>query len=465
MKILLVRPRPHKETIGLQHVMICEPLELEYLISNIPEDIKSETDAEIVDMIIEKSSFEEIVSKKKPAFIVFTGYITHVGIIKEMAEAAKKIIPTVKTGVGGVHAEVVPEDFSSEYIDFIYNKNGIDGFNLTLRGLINKKSEQEINKEINIEDKKSTFDYKYPDRNAVKKYRKYYYYMFHNPCALIKTSFGCPYNCSFCFCKEITDGKYYARHIDDVIKELSSIKEEEVYIVDDDFLYDRKKLKHFISAIKKNNIKKKFLVYGRADFIAQNEDVVTELKTVGLQAVIVGIESVRAGDLKGYNKGTTVQINEKCIKILQDLDIELYATLIIPLDFKKKDFKQLVNWLRELNVKFVNLQPLTPLPGTEIFNSYEDSLLAKRQQYEVWDMAHVVIKPQYMSIKAFYAEILKAYYKVVIRPKHLGYLIKKYGLKANLKMLVGSSFVSFQYIQKIIRSHNEENLIDTAKPL
>ncbi|MFA6984378.1 MAG: B12-binding domain-containing radical SAM protein, partial [Sedimentibacter sp.] len=199
--------------------------------------------------------------------------------------------------------------------------------------------------------------------------------------------------------------------------------------------------------------KKKFLVYGRADFISANKDIIAELKTVGLQAVIVGIESVRAGDLQDYNKGTTVDINENCIKILQDLNIELYATLIIPMDFGKKDFKQLTDWLRGLNVKFVNLQPLTPLPGTEIFDSYEKYLLVKRQQFEVWDMAHVILKPEFMSIRAFYAEILKAYYKVVMRPKHLVALIKKYGLKSNIKMLVGSSFVSFQYIQKIIRSH------------
>ena len=453
MKILLVRPRPHKETIGLQHVMICEPLELEYLVSNIPDEIRSETNAEIVDMILEKISFEEIVSKEKPDFIVFTGYITHVGIIKQMAESAKKVFPMVKTGVGGVHAEVVAEDFRSEFIDFIYDKNGIDNFNITLKGLLDKKSVWQINEEINKGIKNSAFEYKYPDRNAVSKYRKHYYYMFHNPCALIKTSFGCPYNCSFCFCKEITDGKYFSREIGDIIKELSSIEEEEVYIVDDDFLYDRNKLKSFITGIKEKNIKKKFLVYGRADFIAQNEDIISELKAIGLQAVIVGIESVRAGDLKDYNKGTTVEINERCIKILQKYDIELYATLIIPLDFKKEDFRQLVSWLRGLNVKFVNLQPLTPLPGTEIFNSYEELLLVKRQQYEVWDMAHVVLKPQYMSIRAFYAQILKAYYKVVMRPKHLSYLIKKYGLKANLKMLAGSSLVSFQYIQKIVRSH------------
>ena len=35
MKVLLIRPKPHKDTIGLQNVMICEPLELEYIASNI----------------------------------------------------------------------------------------------------------------------------------------------------------------------------------------------------------------------------------------------------------------------------------------------------------------------------------------------------------------------------------------------------------------------------------------------
>ena len=35
LRILLFRPRPPRETIGLQHVMICEPLELEYLAGNI----------------------------------------------------------------------------------------------------------------------------------------------------------------------------------------------------------------------------------------------------------------------------------------------------------------------------------------------------------------------------------------------------------------------------------------------
>lgn len=454
MKVLLIRPQPPKETIGLQHVMICEPLELEYLVSNIPHDLKDKIHVEIIDMILEKKCYKDILIDENPDFILFTGYITHVGIIKEMSKLAKEMIPKVITGVGGVHAEVVPADFHSPYIDFVYDKNGIDGFNESLRGLSLARSIEEIRKNIDLlGPKKSTFKYKYPARDAVAKYRKRYYYMFHNPCALIKTSYGCPYNCSFCFCKEITDGKYFTRDINDVVAELETIEEEEIYIVDDDFLFNHDRIREFIYELKERNIKKNYLIYGRADFVAENEELLKEFKSVGLQAVIVGIESVRASDLKSYNKGTSKEINERCIGVLNKLDIELYATLIIPMDFSKADFKELTNWLRALDLRFVNLQPLTPLPGTDIFEDYLPHLLVDREDYARWDMAHVVLQPEYMSIRSFYIQLLTAYYKVIMRPKHILYLVKRYGIKPNLKMLLGSYYVSWQYIKKIFNAN------------
>lgn len=455
MKVLLIRPNPPKETIGLQHVMICEPLELEYLVSNIPHDLKAKVDIKIIDLILEKKSYKDILVDEKPDFILFTGYITHVGIIKEMSKLAKEMIPSIITGVGGVHAEVVSSDFKSSYIDFIYNKNGIDGFNESLKGLSLGENLEEIKNNIALlGPKKTSFEYNYPDRKAVEKYRKHYYYMFHNPCALIKTSYGCPYNCSFCFCKEITDGKYFARDIEDVVDELEEIDEEEIYIVDDDFLFDIHRIRRFISLLMERNIKKKYLIYGRADFITENEALLKEFKTVGLQAVIVGIESVRAKDLKSYNKGTTKEINERCIHILKRLDIELYATLIIPMDFSKADFSELTGWLKSLNVRFVNLQPLTPLPGTNIFEEYIPSIIVEREDYSKWDMAHIVLQPEHVSIRKFYIQLLKAYYQIIMRPRHIISLIKKYGIKANIKMLIGSNYVSWQYIKKIFSANS-----------
>jgi len=452
MEVLLVRPKPEKETIGLQHVMICEPLELEYLVSNVPEALRSKVSVQIVDMILERESYESILTRLRPAFVVFTGYITHVGIIKTMCSVAKNLVPGLLTGVGGVHAEVVAKDFEAAEIDFVYSRNGVDGFNETLRGMLANKKVAEIKAALEeMGDRKLSFSYRHPDRTAVSKYRHGYYYMFHSPCALIKTSFGCPYHCSFCFCKEITGGAYFTREIDDVVDELAAIAEKEIYIVDDDFLFGEARIREFLRLLKKRGIVKNFLVYGRADFVAANEDLLRDFKAQGLQAVIVGLESMRARDLELYNKKTDKAMNEKAVKVLQTLGIELYATLIIPTDFVREDFKELTAWLRKLDVRFVNLQPLTPLPGTGIFEQYSARLLYPRERYEMWDMAHVILKPEHMGIRAFYWEIVKAYYRIIMRPKHLLALVIRYGIKDNLKMLLGSSAVSLQYMKKIRR--------------
>ena len=125
LRILLLRPRPPKETIGLQHVMICEPLELEYLVGNID---KAKASVKIIDMILEKKPIEFFINKYKPHIVGMTAYITHVGAVKEMARKIKRLSNQTITVVGGVHAEVVPEDFASKYIDCIICSNPVETF-------------------------------------------------------------------------------------------------------------------------------------------------------------------------------------------------------------------------------------------------------------------------------------------------------------------------------------------------
>ena len=125
MNVLLFRPRPDKETIGLQNVMICEPLELEYISANI-EAIGHK--CEIVDMIIEKKDVPYFVKLYSPDVVGITGYISHVNIMKKYAQETKEVNPKIVTIIGGVHAEVNPEDFESPYVDYIIRANGIRTF-------------------------------------------------------------------------------------------------------------------------------------------------------------------------------------------------------------------------------------------------------------------------------------------------------------------------------------------------
>lgn len=450
MKVLLFRPRPHRETIGLQNVMICEPLELEYVASNIEA---AGHKAVIVDMILEKKKISYFLKLHNPDVVGISGYISHVNIMKDYAKQVKEYNPAIKTIIGGVHAEVNPEDFESEYVDYIIRANALRTFNEILES-IEQKSSEPLNCVYNHEGlpytKETAFNYLFPAREKVDKYRAKYYYMFHRNCSLIKTSFGCPYQCKFCFCRQITDGKYYARDLQNIIDELKQISETEIYIVDDDFLFNRDRLLEFCRLLKENNIRKKYLVYGRADFIAANEDVIAKFKDVGLRAVIVGLESCDSNELVDYNKKTNVEINERAVSILKKYDVECYGTFILGIDWEWKDFKALLKWIKKLGLVFVNLQPLTPLRGTQMYEAYKNDFIVREDEYEKWDLAHLVVKPSKITVRKYYWYTMVLYYMITANPASALYMIKKYGLHDTLKLSFGALLVNWQYVKKLI---------------
>jgi len=446
MRILLVRPKPHKDTIGLQSIMICEPLELEYLAAGV----KGKHQIELVDMILEKKSLDHFIREYQPEVIALTAYISHVNIIKEYAKIIKTIDSAIKIVVGGVHAEVVAEDFIDDNIDFIVTGNGIQVFAELVEN-IERDGYKEQNNTLVLGEKIEIAPNIHPDRRITKRYRSSYYYVFHNPCALVKTSYGCPYTCSFCFCRQVTADKYYERSIADVVEEIHGIDEPEIYIVDDNFLYSKKRVEKFCDLLEQEGINKRFLIYGRADFIAQNERTIERFASMGLRAVIVGLETAREEELELYNKKSSKAVNEKAIEVLAKYNVDCYGTLILGIDWDEEDFDYLYKWLKKWDLRFINLQPFTPLPGTPLYDQYKEQLIIPREQYEQWDLANLVVKPSKIPIRRYYYNILKIYFKLTLNPRSLRKNMK-YGFLANLKLSLGVSRITWQYIKKIIEN-------------
>ena len=152
-----------------------------------------------------------------------------------------------------------------------------------------------------------------------------------------------------------------------------------------------------------------------------------------------------------YNKKTQVETNEKAVEILRKYDVECYGTFILGLDWKKEDFNALYKWIKKLGLVFVNLQPLTPLRGTELYESYKKDFIVREDEYEKWDLAHLVVKPTNISARKYYFYTLLLYYKITVNLKSGWYMIKKYGFKDTIKLSIGASKVSMQYVKKIIR--------------
>ena len=75
--------------------------------------------------------------------------------------------------------------------------------------------------------------------------------------------------------------------------------------------------------------------------------------------------------------------------------------------------------------------------------------MVPREDYPKWDLAHLVLKPEKLSVRGFYWEMLKTYHRRVASPSHVAALIRRYGLGPVLRLSVGSARVSLQYLKKI----------------
>jgi len=454
MNILLVRPKPHKDTINLQSFMICEPLELEYLSAYLESFGHN---VQIIDMIIEKKPISVFIKKFKPNIVGFTAYLPHVQIVKDYAKEVKNLVHGIVTVVGGVHAEVVPQDFEDPSIDFIVKVNGVNTFKEIIDHIeLDRNKAKEMIPGVWSDSNKNylidpNIQLPFPDRHKTNKYRKKYNYVFHEKCATIKTSYGCPCNCEFCFCIQIAQNNYYERDIKSVVEEIKQIEEKNIFIVDDNFLVSIKRVKEFCSLLEQNYIKKNFILFGRADFIVNNKDIIELLKEHGLKAIFVGIESFKEEELANFNKKTNVEMNIQAVNIIENMNLECYSGIIVGYDWEKKDFNNLIDFLRKFKRPILNIQPISPMPGTPLYKKYESKLTVSREKFEIWDMAHLLMEPTKMNKRHFYYQIIRTYYRTCVRFNVHFYLLKMYGLKIYIKTLNGVLKITWQYLKLMLK--------------
>jgi radical SAM superfamily enzyme YgiQ (UPF0313 family) len=466
MNILLVRPKPHKESINLQSMMICEPLELEYIAARVEQLGHS---ADIVDLILEKRELEYFLAQKKYDLVGFTSYLTNVGIVKGLSGRVHAFDPAMITLVGGVHAEVNPGDFDDPCIDLVVHGNAMTSMEPLLKSLGQGDLSNSEERARTLDDIRSgipgiwqkgktrppfetKFSFPFPDREKTRKYRKKYSYSYLSHCALIKTSFGCPYDCNFCFCTAIAQNNYFERDLREVIEEIKIIEEPNIYFVDDNFLLRRERVLEFCRLMKEEGIKKTFILFGRSDFVVKNPDVMERLRDVGLHAVFLGIESFSDDDLTSIGKKSSVATNVKAIEIIEGFGMNCYCGLIAMPDWDRSDFDNVINFLKRFKNPIINIQPLTPLPGTACYEHFKDKLIVPRERHEVWDLAHLMIKPLKMSPADFYKNIVRVYYKTSIGLGMHFYILRKYSLEAYLRTFRGVFSITWQYIKMIRES-------------
>ena len=426
-KVLLINAEETRSLFDFKGIIDDEPLELEVIYTALK---KAGIKVEIFDLIRETISLEDKIKKYKPTITYTNGVVKQVPFLKEYNERIKNVSKKIKTIIGGVYAEHNYEKLYSDSLDYIcrsYDPN-------VIVEIANYENKEKINlKKLNglcykndkgkwINNKIEPFDINtlpLTDRTYFYEHINEFRYLELTNIAQIRTSYSCPYKCKFCYRTSLNCGNYVAKDIEKVVDEIESIKTDNIYIVDDDFMFNKNRLKIFIKLIKERNIKKKYVAYGRVDIIIKNKDIIKELKEIGFYYLLVGLESITDNYLDSYNKYTGVKQNEECINFLNSININCMGMLIVDLNFTKKDFTNMYKWIKKTGIKHVALSIFTPLPGSELYKEYEDKLIT--DDLTKFDYIHLVVKPTKLSIKKYYLH----YYILVFK---LFNLAKKYGI-------------------------------------
>jgi radical SAM superfamily enzyme YgiQ (UPF0313 family) len=237
-----------------------------------------------------------------------------------------------------------------------------------------------------------------------------------------------------------------------VLDEIEQIEENNIFIVDDNFLVSRDRILSFIGGLEKRKINKHYIAFGRADFIADNEDLIIMLRDHGFDAFFVGIESFKNDELTDYTKKSSVEINVKAINVLEKNGLQCYSGLIVGEDWVKEDFDTLINYLNSFEHPLVNIQPITPMPGTPLFDEYKYEIEVDRENYAWWDMAHVVFKPTKMKKRLYYYHIVRAYLKTSANKKQRRFIKERYGVKIYNRVKKGATKIFFQYLKLMLTS-------------
>ena len=349
-----------------------------------------------------------------PDIIVLTGYNVAENRILEEAKEYKTSYPHAKIIVGGPHIQLNASSFHKGDIDYVIHSQSLEVFR-NIIGIISKEksikeSDQLVNEFVLDSDKLVIpigYDYRihnewilgsklvidkiediYPSREFLNSNKDKFHYLDKSDIALIKGSIGCPYKCSYCYCREVNEGKYLSADYSRMIKEMCEIEAQYFWIVDDVLFVNDKDVNEFISQANKQGFNKKFIAYLRADFVIKEEDKLALLKEVGLDEIIIGFEAITERELKNYNKGVNPLNYPKVISILREKDIDYTALFMVGPEYGIKDFLNLYKFIRDNDIEIFTLSVFTPIKGTR---GYGDHNLVTDDP-EKFDFLHLVTK-------------------------------------------------------------------------
>jgi len=337
------------------------------------------------------------------------------------AQVAKETCPNVLVVLGGPHATFMDSQILSENpaVDVIVRG---EGEQTTLNLLQNFSGFGDLDEVEGITFRKDGDIVRTPNRHFIQNldelpYPAYHYfdldkYQFFGKNVLpILTSRGCPFQCAYCVSSRMVGKGFRARNPNRVVDELEWLRDEQgagaFSFYDDAFTYDQQRAIKICEGIKKRNIGVPWDCQTRVDQISK--EVLVKMKAADCQLVSFGAESGCQKILDAVNKRTTIELNEKAVKLAKDIGLSVAMSVIIGYPGETVDtLEQTFSFIRRTKPDYVYLCLATPYPGTALRKTLEDLGWPMSTDWSHYDMQTQVFENPLLPVDL--VEIRRKFY-------------------------------------------------------
>ncbi len=234
----------------------------------------------------------------------------------------------------------------------------------------------------------------------------------------VQTSRGCPFDCSFCSVTGMFGKKYRYRSTEKIMKELRlyNSRKNFLFFYDDNFTANPKRTKELLKAMIREKLQFKWSTQARVD-ITKDIELVRLMKKAGCHTLFIGFESINPQSLKEMKKKQTVRDMMNAIKILRKNRIHIHGMFVYGFDNDNwQTVKETIKFAKKAKLTSTQFLILTPLPGSDLYNTLKAENRIKFDDWSLYDTHHVVFEPEHFSLSELqYAQIYshKKFYSII----------------------------------------------------
>ncbi|UCB57650.1 MAG: B12-binding domain-containing radical SAM protein [Candidatus Omnitrophota bacterium] len=312
----------------------------------------------------------------------------------------------VKVVIGGIHATVLPEE-AKQHADSVIVGEGEETWPRFIEDFLNNNLQPFYRSTNPVDLTKSPI----PRYDIVKPGN---YKM-----AWIQASRGCPRDCEFCAASNVYGFKYRHKTIDQVIKEVSYIKNIfkrsiQIGFADDNMFTNQRYSMALVKRLLPLNVR----WFAQTDVsIADNESFLELLRQSGCTLLFIGFETLSGKTLKSLDR-TNWKIKQiekypNIIKTIQSYGIGVMGAFIIGFDNDDTSvFKKLADFIINNHLYAAQVTILTPLPGTRLRRRLEEEKRILSYNWSDYSMCNITFSPKRMSAQELQDGFLEIYQQI-----------------------------------------------------